>query len=108
MYVFDEDETVIPKESGWFAEVNATSGVVTHLRERIMYKEDWLGLRKLDERGALVFRNATGAHMRLTDEVLTEAFTDFFGPERESWGVEVESSRVEDVMQDVEQQMLEL
>ncbi|KAF1345081.1 Alpha/Beta hydrolase protein [Delphinella strobiligena] len=85
MYVFEEDKTVLPKESGWFADVNATSLEVTELRNRTMYKEDWLGLRELDEKDALVFRTAPGAHMRLTDKVLTEAFNDFFGPERESW-----------------------
>lgn len=84
MYVFQDDKTVIPKESGWFAEVNATSREVSALRERRIYKEDWLGLRELDRKGGLVFRNATGEHMRLTDKVLKEAFVDFFGPERAS------------------------
>ena len=87
MYVFEKDTTVLPKESGWFAEVNATSGEVTPLQKRKMYEEDWLGLKVLDERGSLVFRNATGAHMRLTEKVLEESFRDFFGPERESWDV---------------------
>lgn len=82
MYVFEDDTTVIPKESGWFAEVNATSGKVTELRDRKMYKEDWLGLKALDQRGGLVFRTAKGGHMRLTEEVLEEVMIDFFGAER--------------------------
>lgn len=81
MYVFNDDTTVIPKDSGWFAEVNTTSGDTTPLRERAMYKEDWLGLKKLDEKGGLIFRNASGGHMELDDEVLREAF-EYFGPER--------------------------
>ncbi|KAI4735817.1 palmitoyl-protein thioesterase 1 precursor, partial [Aureobasidium sp. EXF-8846] len=44
MYVFEEDKTVIPKESGWFAEVNMTSLEVTGLRDRDIYKQDWIGL----------------------------------------------------------------
>ena len=83
MFVFDEDVTVVPRETGWFAEVNATSGEVTPLRERKMYSEDWLGLKKLDEKGGLVFRNASGAHMELSDKILNETFREFFGPERE-------------------------
>jgi palmitoyl-protein thioesterase len=81
MYVFDEDKTVIPKESGWFAEVNATSGDVTKLQDRPIYKEDWIGLRKLDRKGGLVFKSAPGGHMELKTKVLKEAFGVYFGPE---------------------------
>jgi palmitoyl-protein thioesterase len=83
MYVFQNDTTVVPKESGWFAEVNGTSGEVTPLSERRIYKEDWLGLKLLDERGGLVFRNTSGEHMDLTDEVLEQVFVEFFGPPHE-------------------------
>lgn len=83
MYIFEDDTTVIPKESGWFAEVNATSGEVTPLRERRLYAEDWLGLRRLDDKGGLVFRSHPGGHMQLEEKVMREAFRDFFGPERE-------------------------
>ena len=83
MYVFKEDVTVIPKETGWFADVNATTGEVTPLRERRLYKEDWLGLKKLDEKGGLVFKNTTGKHMELSDKDLRDAFLRYFGPERE-------------------------
>ena len=84
MFVFDGDVTVVPKETGWFAEVNATSGEVTPLRERKLYKEDWLGLKKLDKKGGLVFKNTTGKHMELSDKDLRDAFREYFGPERES------------------------
>lgn len=100
MYVFEEDKTVIPKESGWFAHVNATSGEVTELRNRTIYKEDWVGLRELDEKGALEFRSAPGEHMRLTDKVLREAFKDFFGPER---SFEKSRSRTEEALDWVEE-----
>lgn len=87
MHVFEEDVTVVPRETGWFAEVNATSGEVTPLRERKMYQEDWLGLKKLDEKNGLVFRNASGAHMELSDKILRKTFQEFFGPERGQSGV---------------------
>ncbi|KAK5112392.1 hypothetical protein LTR62_004355 [Meristemomyces frigidus] len=87
MYMFDEDETVIPKESGWFAEVNSTDpdrkedeGIIP-LRNRTMYKEDWLGLRKLDEKGGLVFKTTPGPHMSLKQHVLANAYREYFGPE---------------------------
>lgn len=80
MYVFSKDTTVVPKESGWFSEVNATTGVETKLQKRAMYKEDWLGLRWLDEKGKLEFKAVDGPHMHLTDEVLIEAFKTYFTP----------------------------
>ncbi|OBT91255.1 hypothetical protein VE02_00330 [Pseudogymnoascus sp. 03VT05] len=79
MYLFDEDVTVVPKESAWFAEVNGTE--VTPLKEREIYTENWLGLKELDEAGKLKFLTVEGGHMRLNDEVLNSTFENFFGPE---------------------------
>jgi Palmitoyl protein thioesterase. len=78
MYMFEDDKTVIPKESSWFHDVNGTE--VTPLRQRRLYTEDWLGLRELDKKGGLYFRTAPGEHMELSEELLVEAFGDFFGP----------------------------
>jgi len=80
MYVFSEDKTVVPKESGWFSEVNTTSGKVTKLQDRRVYVEDWLGLRWLDEEDRLEFRDAPGKHMELSDEILIEVFKRYFRP----------------------------
>jgi palmitoyl-protein thioesterase len=85
MVVFEGDETVVPKESGWFAEVNETSSVVTPLRERAIYREDWIGLRELDEKGGLVFESVPGKHMELEREDLERSFGKYFGPERGEW-----------------------
>ncbi|KFZ06556.1 hypothetical protein V501_07308 [Pseudogymnoascus sp. VKM F-4519 (FW-2642)] len=83
MYMFDEDVTVVPKESAWFAEVNGTE--VTPLKERSIYTENWLGLKELDEAGKLKFLTVEGGHMRLNDEVLNRTFGNFFGPEGRSF-----------------------
>lgn len=86
MVVFHDDETVIPKESGWFAEVNLTSASVTKLKDRPIYKEDWIGLKKLDEKGGLEFVTVPGEHMRLTDKDLTALFGTHFGPAGKKFG----------------------
>jgi palmitoyl-protein thioesterase len=77
MYMFEDDTTVIPKETAWFEEVNGTES--TPLRARRLYSEDWLGLRALDRKGGLKFRTAPGDHMQLSEELLKEAFGDFYG-----------------------------
>lgn len=95
MYSFKDDETVIPKESAWFADVNGTTGEVTPLHNRTIYKEDWLGLKSLDERGGLVFREAPGRHMALSTPLLKKAFEDYFAPEGGLLSAEDESSSID-------------
>lgn len=83
MYEFTDDTTVVPKQSEWFSEVvkiNETDVEVTPLKDRPLYKQDWLGLKQLDEKDGLVFLTAPGRHMNITDEVLTEAVKKYFGP----------------------------
>ncbi|KIW14089.1 hypothetical protein PV08_06870 [Exophiala spinifera] len=80
MILFNGDRTVIPKETGWFAEVNLTSNAVTELRDRPIYKEDWIGLKKLDEKGGLDFIGLEGDHMQLVDDDLVGLFAKYFGP----------------------------
>ncbi|XMA16463.1 hypothetical protein WAI453_009254 [Rhynchosporium graminicola] len=79
MVLFEEDETVIPKESSWWAEVDE-NGNVTALRDREIYKEDWLGLKGLDEKGALKFESTKGRHMSLSSKILRKTFKENFGP----------------------------
>ncbi|KAF2401645.1 palmitoyl-protein thioesterase [Trichodelitschia bisporula] len=80
MFQFSDDVTVVPRESEWFAEVNGTTRTVFPLKDRPIYKEDWLGLKKLDEKDGLEFRIAPGKHMQLSDKVLKAAFKEYFGP----------------------------
>ncbi|KAF4583132.1 palmitoyl protein thioesterase [Ophiocordyceps camponoti-floridani] len=82
LYMFDHDETVIPKETSWFAEVNGSN--VVPLRERRIYTEDWLGLRRLDEKGALHFRTIAGGHMDIPRQLLNHTMAEFFGPLRDT------------------------
>jgi len=89
MVVFDEDQTVVPKESGWFAEVNITSGKVTDLRDRPIYKEDWIGLKALDQKDGLVFVNVSGDHMQLSAEDLKTLFGTYLGPAGKKWESDV-------------------
>ncbi|EXJ90710.1 palmitoyl-protein thioesterase [Capronia coronata CBS 617.96] len=86
MIVFGDDRTVIPKDSGWFDEVNMTSNSVTKLRDRPIYKEDWIGLKKLDEKGALDFLTLAGEHMQLVDKDLMKLFKSYFGPAGKKFG----------------------
>lgn len=85
MFAFDEDTTVIPRETAWFEEVNGTE--VIPLRARKLYTEDWIGLRELDRNGGLKLRTCPGEHMQLSDELLNKTFTEFFGPNNKKFGM---------------------
>ena len=78
MFMFADDTTVVPKESAFFSEVNTTSETVTKLQERDLYREDWIGLRFLDEERRLDFRIADGGHMQLSDRILADVFNTYF------------------------------
>ena len=99
MYVFENDTTVIPKETGWFAQTNLTSGDVVELRDREIYKEDWIGLKKLDKKGGLHFKTTKGEHMTLGDKVLKQVFNEWFASPKESW---------KKVTEDIVQEIIEL
>ncbi|KAK0129015.1 hypothetical protein ONS95_000955 [Cadophora gregata] len=78
MVLFDDDETVVPKESSWFADVDE-DGKVTELRDRTIYKEDWIGLKGLDKKGALKFEKTEGGHMQLSSKILRKTFKENYG-----------------------------
>lgn len=90
MIYFKDDKTVVPKESGWFSEVQIIDDGdkqirnITKLRDRPIYKEDWLGLKKLDEKGGLVFEEVDGEHMHLSDKDLKRLFGKYLGPEKKA------------------------
>ncbi|KIY67317.1 alpha/beta-hydrolase [Cylindrobasidium torrendii FP15055 ss-10] len=91
LMIFDEDQTVVPKESAWFgseavlkkdgyfspenqqvldsnSDISSIAPTLVHMRQQPLYKEDWIGLRTLDERGAVVFGTCHGQHMQIKRE----------------------------------------
>lgn len=91
VYLFKEDKTVIPKESEWFAEVNSTSETVIPLKDRKIYKEDWIGLKALSENDGIDFRTFSGEHMQFSEDDLKEVFEEYFGPIKKSQDLYVQS-----------------
>jgi palmitoyl-protein thioesterase len=93
MIMFQDDVTLIPKETSWFQDVNGTD--VTPLRDTKLYKEDWLGLRALDEKGALKFRMLPGDHMQIGEDSLKKTVSSYFGPYSKQFGQD-EEDRISD------------
>jgi len=88
LVLFAEDETMVPKESAWFGSEalqeqdmrykldrfpeqerlgsHVAERTIVPMRLQPLYTEDWVGLRTLDERGAVVLVTCPGKHMHLT------------------------------------------
>ena len=96
LVLFKRDKTVVPKESAWFGSEAADdeegirstllngygdsesgqfqlgaapwpSTTITPMRQQPLYTEDWIGLRELDKKGAVVLETCEGEHMQLGD-----------------------------------------
>lgn len=80
LVMFTEDKTVVPKESAWFGSetrdefdgneqrvFRVEPNRIIPMRLQPLYKEDWIGLRTLDERGGVVFEACIGEHMQIKE-----------------------------------------
>ncbi|THH20806.1 hypothetical protein EW146_g636 [Bondarzewia mesenterica] len=76
LILFAQDKTVVPKESAWFGSYAPPEDAggrgtenekkVVPMRAQLLYTEDWIGLRKLDEKGAVKLKTCNGEHMQLS------------------------------------------
>ena len=76
MYIFEEDSVVVPKESGWFGLFDPKDSSIKYLRDLSIYREDRLGLKKLDEEGKLYFRSLPGEHLKLSSQFILEELAE--------------------------------
>lgn len=76
MYIFESDTVVVPKESGWFALHDPKDSKIKYLKDLSVYREDRLGLKKLDEEGKLYFRMLPGQHLKLSNEFIRKELAD--------------------------------
>jgi len=96
LVLFNNEKTVIPKESAWFGSYAPREPgdplTIVPMRLQPLYVEDWIGLRELDESGRLVMLTCDGEHMQLSWECLEPILTTYLG-EAETWRLIVQSAR---------------
>ncbi|KAI0062827.1 alpha/beta-hydrolase [Artomyces pyxidatus] len=74
LVIFAQDKTVVPKESAWFGsyavpeDEDDEDDTIVPMKAQPLYEEDWIGLRQLDERGAVVLDSCDGEHMQMTTD----------------------------------------
>ncbi|ESP00518.1 hypothetical protein LOTGIDRAFT_186317 [Lottia gigantea] len=76
---FLQDTMVDPKESEWFGFYKEGQGKqILTMNQTQLYKEDWLGLKKLNETGRLHLLSSDSNHLRITDEWFISKIIPFF------------------------------
>jgi palmitoyl-protein thioesterase len=61
---------VVPRDSAWFSWFDGKR--IVPLKEQMLWYEDRLGLKELDESGRLWFKSLPGQHMQFSFKELTE------------------------------------
>ncbi|KAG0229808.1 hypothetical protein BGW42_001334 [Actinomortierella wolfii] len=74
MFLFEQDITVKPKETAWFG-FEDEDGNIIDLEDQDIYKEDWLGLKAMDEDNKLIYEILKGEHMQFSLEEFAEKVT---------------------------------
>ncbi|KAH1073411.1 hypothetical protein J1N35_025739 [Gossypium stocksii] len=66
LIMFEDDTVLIPKETAWFGYFpDGAFEPVLPVQETKLYKEDWTGLKTLDEAGKVKFVNVSGNHLQI-------------------------------------------
>ncbi|KAH7440716.1 hypothetical protein KP509_03G007400 [Ceratopteris richardii] len=68
LIMFESDNVLIPRETAWFGYYSSgsLSNVLTY-NETDLYKEDWIGLRTLDEAGKVTFLSLPRGHLQINE-----------------------------------------
>ena len=74
LVVNEVDDVVDPPTSGWFDFYAVNSDTIVPRRESDFFKQDYLGIRELEESGRITFARFKGTHVKYTHEELENYF----------------------------------
>ncbi|KAK8650487.1 hypothetical protein V6N13_140123 [Hibiscus sabdariffa] len=67
LIMFEDDTVLVPKETSWFGYYpDGAFDPILPAQETKLYKEDWIGLKTLDEDGKVKFVKVSGSHLKMT------------------------------------------
>ena len=72
------DSVITPRDSSWFEFYDKEGREIVPLKESDFYKEDYIGLRKLDEEGKVTFTEFKGEHVIYDEVEYYEEIVPFF------------------------------
>jgi len=75
---FSQDTVVDPKGSEWFSWFDSSSAqTMVPLQQTVLYQEDWIGLKQLDQSGRLKLMAVDGDHLQLSQEAFDEIIDNY-------------------------------
>lgn len=78
LVLFTEDTMIQPRISQWFGFYrDGQDKEVIPMQETDIYKEDWIGLRKLDQEKRIKFLECHGDHLKFTDQWFVDNIIPF-------------------------------
>lgn len=77
LVMFTKDSMVYPKESEWFQQLNTDMTTVEKLEDSTFYKDDFIGLRALDEAKKVQYVSIEGDHLQFSAEDIDTYFIPF-------------------------------
>lgn len=67
LIMFDHDTVLIPRETSWFGYYpDGTFNPILPPQQTALYREDWIGLRTLDESGRVKYVSVAGKHLGMS------------------------------------------
>jgi palmitoyl-protein thioesterase len=69
--MFSEDTMIYPKETAWFQGLDK-NGKVQPLEDSDFYKQDYIGLKALNETGKITWSEIKGDHLQFTTEYIKD------------------------------------
>eukprot|EP01018_Ginkgo_biloba_P001580 Gb_39825 [translate_table: standard] len=68
LIMFEHDTVLIPRETAWFGYyANGNFSVVLPAQETALYKQDWIGLKALDDAGRVKYISVKGNHLGISE-----------------------------------------
>ncbi|KAL2611865.1 hypothetical protein R1flu_023557 [Riccia fluitans] len=78
---FEADAVLYPADTAWFGFFGANDfRKVLPAVETDLYKEDWIGLKTLDEAGRVAFLSVPGGHLAITEAEMQEMVVPYLLP----------------------------
>lgn len=79
LIAFEDDTTVVPKESAWFFDTNPLSGETIPFNKTKIYLNEYLGLASLDKAHKIEFLTLPGRHMEIPETFIVDIARTYLG-----------------------------